>query len=253
MMTLSSAQFRYEPFPVGLARNVFDDAVYNELLGTFPDIGLFRHMQSHGSKYSLSELNNPENYYRFLERNQRWHELFARVKSREFIAGTLHLLRSQRIDLGLEDLAGRRPAGVRRRIADLLLGTGGASALSARFEFSMMPAQGGHIIPHTDSPQKLITLVVSMVRPGEWQPEWGGGTDVLRPRNPADNFNYLNRQLPFEDVVVLDSFAFEPNQCVIFIKTFNSLHSVQPMRGPAQALRRTLTINIEASGSPQLR
>ena len=251
MMTLAGASFRYEPFPVGVARNVFETAVYEELLATFPDVGLFRHMQYHGSKYSLSELNNPDNYYRFLERNKRWQELFTLVKSRAFIDATLDLLRAQRIDLGLQ-AAPQRPAGLRRRLADMLLGTRDAGALSARFEFSMMPAQGGHIIPHTDSPQKVVTLVVSMVRAGEWRAEWGGGTDVLRPKDAADNFNYLNRQLAFEDVVVLDSFAFEPNQCVIFVKTFNSLHSVQAMRGPAGALRRTLTINIEAAGA-QLR
>jgi hypothetical protein len=252
MMTLAGARFRYEPFPVGLARNVFAEAVYEELLSTFPDIGLFRHMQYHGSKYSLSELNNPENYYRFLEGNARWRALFAHVKSAAFIDETLKLLRASKIDLGLEAQAAPGRRGVRRRIAEALLGAGRGSPLSARFEFSMMPAQGGHIIPHTDSPQKLVTLVISMLRRGEWQPEWGGGTDMLRPRDPSDNFNYLNRQLPFEDVVLVDSFAFEPNQCVIFIKTFNSLHAVRAMRGPAHALRRTLTINIEASGRPQL-
>ena len=36
------------------------------------------------------------------------------------------------------------------------------------------------------------------------------------------------------------------NQCVVFVKTFNSLHSVPPMRGKgSKAMRRTLTINIE--------
>ena len=37
-----------------------------------------------------------------------------------------------------------------------------------------------------------------------------------------------------------------PNQCVIFVKTFNSWHAVYPMTGHgSQALRKTLTINIE--------
>ena len=251
MMNLSAARFRYEPYPIGLARHVFEPAVYEELLATFPEIGLFRHMQDHGSKYSLSELNHPQNYYRFLERNRRWGELFKRLKSAEFIDDTLKMLRAHRIDLGLRAVR-ERPAGLRQRLAGLLGGAARARDLSARFEFSMMPAQGGHIIPHTDSPQKLVTLVVSMVQAGEWRAQWGGGTDVLRPKDPADNFNYLNRQLAFEDVVVLDSFAFEPNQCIIFVKTFNSLHSVQAMRGPPDALRRTLTINIEAPGG-QLR
>jgi hypothetical protein len=44
---------------------------------------------------------------------------------------------------------------------------------------------------------------------------------------------------------VIDTYEFTPNQAVIFIKTFNSWHSVRPMTGvDSDALRRTLTINI---------
>ena len=44
----------------------------------------------------------------------------------------------------------------------------------------------------------------------------------------------------------IDVFEFEPNQCVVFVKTFNSWHCVRPMQGNgSQAMRRTLTINIE--------
>ena len=38
--------------------------------------------------------------------------------------------------------------------------------------------------------------------------------------------------------------APEPNQAVLFVKTFNSLHCVRPMTGPAEAMRRTLTVNL---------
>jgi hypothetical protein len=121
-----------------------------------------------------------------------------------------------------------------------------SSNLKARFEFSMMSAAGGHIHPHTDSPQKHITLVVSMVRPGEWDQAWGGGTDRMRPLDPSNNFNFLNRYLEFDQVETIGTMPYEPNQCVIFIKTFNSLHAVKPMSGPKAVMRRTLTINIES-------
>jgi hypothetical protein len=56
----------------------------------------------------------------------------------------------------------------------------------------------------------------------------------------------MNRQLEFDQVEKVSSYAFEPNQCLIFVKTFNSLHSVGPMNGSgSSAMRRTLTINIE--------
>jgi hypothetical protein len=45
---------------------------------------------------------------------------------------------------------------------------------------------------------------------------------------------------------ILDAFPFEPNQAVVFVKTFNSWDSVRPMAGSGtDAMRRTLTINIE--------
>ena len=68
----------------------------------------------------------------------------------------------------------------------------------------------------------------------------------MLPRNRALVYNQVNRSMPFSDVDVVRSWAFTPNQCVIFIKTFNSWNSVSPMRGDgASALRKTLTINIE--------
>ena len=45
---------------------------------------------------------------------------------------------------------------------------------------------------------------------------------------------------------IIDTFEFNPNQAVVFVKTFNSWHSVRPMTGKGSSLmRRTLTINIE--------
>lgn len=44
---------------------------------------------------------------------------------------------------------------------------------------------------------------------------------------------------------VIDTFEFTPNQAVMFVKTFNSWHSVRPMTGTdPSVLRKTLTINI---------
>ena len=110
----------------------------------------------------------------------------------------------------------------------------------------MLPADGGHVLPHTDSPGKIITIVVSMARPGEWDPSFGGGTDINRARDAKLKFNYVNRQAGFEDMEVLHTFEFRPNQAVVFIKTYNSWHSVRPMTVKGSPLmRRTLTIVVE--------
>ena len=61
-------------------------------------------------------------------------------------------------------------------------------------EFSMLPAAGGYVIPHTDERSKIVTIVVSMMQDGEWDPAYGGGTDVNRPKDITRNFNWMNAQ-----------------------------------------------------------
>jgi hypothetical protein len=55
--------------------------------------------------------------------------------------------------------------------------------------------------------------------------------------------------VPWDKVEVVESVPFVPNQCMIFIKTFNSLHSVRRMtQTGSKALRRSLTIVIDKEG-----
>lgn len=243
LMDLGRARFEYEPYPIGIIREIFEPSLYERLVETFPPVEIFRFMQKHGDKWSLSELNNADQYYRFLRETSDWRRVYDEVKSRGFIDHVLDVLAKSKIDLGLH---ATMSGTTLQKLRDKMLGRKSGD-LRARFEFSMMSAAGGHILPHTDSPQKHITLVVAMVRPGEWDQSWGGGTDRMRPLDPSENFNFLNRYLGFDQVETIGTMAYEPNQCVIFIKTFNSLHAVRPMTGPREIMRRTLTVNIEST------
>jgi hypothetical protein len=52
--------------------------------------------------------------------------------------------------------------------------------------------------------------------------------------------------VPWDKIEVLDTIPFVPNQCTVFVKTFNSLHSVRKMKEKgSDALRKTVTIVIE--------
>jgi hypothetical protein len=241
-------QFRYEPFPIGLAKPLTDEGTYRQMLESYPERELFAHFPKVGHKYSLSEKYNPKQYHDTVCSRPVWREFHRWLKSGEFTLGVMGALRERHIDLGYKKL----PTPTRRLIKlakNVVRGhlDAGRPPLSARFEFSMLPAAGGHVIPHTDSPGKIVTLVVSMVGEDEWDPAFGGGTDVNRPKEVRLAYNELNRQARFEDMEVLDTFEFTPNQGVVFVKTFNSWHSVRPMAGNgSEAMRRTLTINIEA-------
>jgi hypothetical protein len=250
LFTFDRLQFDYEPYPIAFQADVVDPDNYEQMLSSWPATELFAYLPQLGLKYSLSERNNPHEYDRVVSREAIWKAVYAEIKSRAFIEHVLEMLRVNQVDLGLKrdcgDSRSKRPTLLPRWLQ--LLNSVRRRSLSSRFEFSMMPSSGGCIKPHTDSPSKIITLVFTITRPGEWAEEWGGGTDVLRMRDPARSFNIINRQADFTETDVVRTFPFVPNQVVIFVKTFNSWHGVRPMRGASSSvMRRTLTVNIETN------
>jgi len=246
-MLLSNLQLTYEPYPIGVIMPVFEQGVYQELLQTFPPLELFKFMPEHGNKYSLSERNNGKFYSDYIAKNSAWRELHRYVKSDEFVFGIIDSLRQGKIDLGIKRKDQKFGQRLKKLVRNVRAGRlpVTTSPIYSRFEFSVLPADGGVVTPHTDAPKKFITLVVTMTAPGEWNTAWGGGTDILKPKDPSENFNYFNRDLPYEQCDTLRTVEFLPNQAMLFLKTFNSLHGVKAMSGPSGALRRTLTINIQ--------
>lgn len=246
MFSYEHLDFRYEPFPIGLARPVMEEGLYREFVSAYPPLDMFGDLSKVGYKYSLSEKFNRRQYLQLVRSHPVWKSFHQWIKSDAFIRGMLDALKERYLDLGYA----QRPLAHRiaRRLRKLATGQwcDCNSRLGARFEFSMLPADGGHVLPHTDSPGKIVTLIVSILDEGEWNPGYGGGTDLNRPRDRKFMFNRLNRQAQFEDMEVIDTFDFAPNQVVVFVRTFNSWHSVRPMTGQGSgAMRRTLTINIE--------
>lgn len=245
LFNYSLVEFDYVPYPIGIIHKVIEQTFYEELVESFPPKQLFAFKPDLGNKYSLSQINNPREYYEFISSSKPWKKMYEWIKSPEFIDETISMLMKHNIDLGL-NLKVRQTSFLQR----FGFHKQGKSVpmrqfLSARFEFSMLPAAGGHILPHTDSPQKIITLVLSMLKEGEWKESFGGGTEVLEPLDIRKNFNFVNNYLDFSEVRVIKTFEYKPNQCVVFVKTFNSLHAVRSMTGESDKMRKTLTINIE--------
>ena len=240
-------EFRYRPFPIGYAKPIMEEGAFRALHADYPPIEIFENIPKLGNKYSLSERFGPRAYADWINSRLVWREFHRWLKSEAFIDEVLAVLKQHHIDLGYRRGADAK-TGPGRVLKELLRGQiGGASdRLSTRFEFSMLPADGGHILPHTDGTAKIVTLIISMIAEDEWDPAFGGGTDLNQPKDPRLDFNRLNNQAGFEEMEVLHTYPFEPNQAVIFVKTFNSWHSVRPMTGAGSPImRKTLTINIE--------
>ena len=242
-------EFRYTPFPIGIAKPVMPDARYGELVANFPPVELFEsfeQMGKKGRKFTLSAKENRQRYDEFVQATPVWREFHKWIKSRDFVYGALDMLKAHDLDLGYRYVEpGKRlvrkvkSVALRKRMPSYV-------PLEARFEFSALPADGGNLPPHTDAPTKIVTMILSILEDGEWDQMFGGGTDVNWPKDETKTFNQMNRVAGFDEMEVLHTYPFTPNQCVVFVKTFNSWHSVAPMHGPAGKLRRTLTINIEA-------
>ncbi|CAN5202432.1 hypothetical protein BH10PSE7_BH10PSE7_13900 [soil metagenome] len=248
MLNFSSAEMRYHPYPLAVLRPAIDPALYNELIDTYPRAELFGSVPKYDYKLSLSEKFNAQNYHRFITEKPAWRTFHAWLKSDDFIRQTVGFLASQNIDVGVKDAfepAGKKVGRVLQSIAKGRLPSR-PTTLRSRFEFSILKADGGEVAPHTDTPKKIITLVLSMIRDGEWKEEYGGGLDINRATDNTFAYNWTNRMVPWDKIEVMETVPFVPNQCMIFVKTFNSLHSVRKMQQKgSSALRKTITIVIE--------
>ena len=225
MFNLENVSIRHEPFTVFYLRDLIWPPFYRELADTFPSLSLFRYRETLGNKYLFTE-SEGQSYYDFIKSSTPWWKFYTEVKSLSFKEQVRHFLRSHNIDLGIDDGEW-------------------ADNFRFEFEFSALPTDGGSQRPHTDSPRKVVTLVLSLMKDGEWNPAWGGGTAICRPRDEALYFNYANRYLDFNDVEIIDAFPFVPNACVLFVKTAVSWHCVTPINLPRNSpLRKTVAISL---------
>lgn len=248
MLNFVASSIRYDPYPLVVLRPALDPALYEQLCENYPPIDEFGRIPKYDYKLSLSEKFNANKYHAFLARNDVWGRFHAWIKSDDFIRQTADFLVSNHIDLQVqqhsEPLSGRFGRTLRQISRGKLPSK--SIKLRSRFEFSVLKADGGEVAPHTDTPKKIITLVLSMVKEGEWEHKLGGSLDINRVNDVEYAFNWINRIVPWDKVEVIDTVPFVPNQCVVFVKTFNSLHSVRKMAEKgSNALRKTVTIVIE--------
>jgi hypothetical protein len=245
MLNFAASQIRYDPYPLVVLRPALEPGLYDQLSASFPEPGLFAPVPKYEYKLSMSERTATDNYHRFIATHSAWKAFHGWVKSEAFIRQTVDFLAAQNIDLDLKECF-QSPAA--HMIKTLRKGRFPAPGprLRSRFEFSVLKADGGEVAPHTDTPRKIITLVLAMIRDGEWEPHYGGNLDINRPTDPAYAFNWKNRVVPWDKIELVESIPFVPNQCMVFVKTFNSLHSVRRMtQAGSKALRKTVTIVIE--------
>jgi hypothetical protein len=250
-MTRFEPKIFYVPFPIGVSRGVFADDLYAEMLAQYPPKEIFRHTnRSKDVRYTLNDVRQRDRFLDWVQNRSCWREFYRWIRDPAFAQSVFDALARAGVDLGMRSDGPslyrqlRQAAGdiVKRRRAPRL-----PRFVHTRFEFAMLPGDGGYFKPHTDATNTLVTLVITMIGPDEWNPAWGGELEICKPKDQNKVFNWVNRVAEFAEVEPLHKFPFVPNQCMFFVKTYDSWHCVRPMTASpeAGALRRTLTIVIE--------
>ena len=195
-----------DPYPVGIINPIFDKNMYDEMVSSFPSVDLFTFRSELGGKSSLSSRFD-KRYNKFIKENSIWSDFYQYINSDECFFKILKLLKNNHIDLynsGHKFI--NTNISFNNRIYKFIKKISlnklklSSSPFYSKFEFSVMKGSGGHILPHTDSPRKIITIVINIVNENEWTEDWGGGTSIVRTKDKQKNYNYLNKQFEFNEV-----------------------------------------------------
>ena len=217
MLSLDKLTVRHEPFPMGFATDVFETETYDELARNFPPIMLASRLGSdkYGLKFSIAEEFETKRYHGFLSVCPPWKRFYDYTQSEDFFTTVFSAMDREGVEL---------PKGEYR----------------SRFEFSFLPAYGGTVTPHRDAYPKIIAFVIPFTP--EWQPEWGGKTEMLQTNREANDY-----ELAFDHCSSVMDCEFQPNSANFLKRTKNSWHAVR-CHGPAGVFRKSITLNLVGEG-----
>ena len=251
MINLQNKVIEFDPFPHILIKNIFDQEFYNQLIANFPE---HKYLKKYSSKrgnqkhlkYSLSSKNNTDDFKKFIKNNKVYNKLYNYIYSKEFLDTFLEYLKENHFNLGIvsKDFNIKKDIFTTIKSILKLLLNNKKSEISISFEFSSMPTDDGQLKPHTDSPKKFLSIVIPIIDKN-WDSRYNAGTNLLVPKNKKKTFNFLNESLEFDETEIKKTIEFNKNQMLILFKTYNSLHSVGPIKKHESPFRNSLTINFE--------
>ena len=236
---ISSAQWQVfdDPYVFGFADNFLPPDVFETLRTEFPSSDSLPSMETlqYGKTFQQIGPDDP------LMASERFPDSWRHVMSTIRSAGFLEDVRSWATDYVRPF---RRPAPDGSPYLRLF---GDRPALrewtvDVTYEFSMLK-RDTMLPPHTDSTDKILAFVLYFPST-EWQSEWGGGTQIYRPRDKQYNANWSNSRMPLTDVDLVFDSGFKPNRLFFFVKSANSWHGVTRLACPEGVLRRSFNFAL---------
>jgi hypothetical protein len=251
-----------DPFFIFEFANVLDAGFYQELDAAFPAKEEFpASWTNRGGKYYMH--NKMPEYGEFTRRVPLWTRLYERFAAPETMERFYELLQMGSSGRPPQDMRpwavddrespkgiAKRPLMALRRYMDRRRPT---TPIRLQFEFSFLESSC-YIPPHTDTPSKLVTLMLYFPDDGATYPR-GTGTEFYRgmgntPATPGWSTGMMNEEDTKEFFRKHEIFYvsdFTPNKLVGFIKSGNSWHGVQPLTLAPGVTRRSLNINYYLS------
>ena len=252
MINLNKSQYFSEPYVHCIFQEIFSEDIYKNIVKNFPSTSdLIQMEDSDGKgkfkKYQISSRNHPQKFKKLMKKNQTLNELCKYLLSYDFSNYLLETLLKNNIAFGVPN----RKKTYIRKIYDLIKKILPGFFLKPKeiinivVEFSSIPINEGYLKPHSDGRNKLASIVIPIVD-SEWKSEFCGGTNLLEPKDEKNVFNIINKTLEFNETNILKVVEFNKNQMLVFPKTYNSLHSVGPLKGDSKNYyRKSITMNIE--------
>ena len=231
MLHFDNAQFRYKPYPHGFIENLFSPSMFEQLADSFPGKEGFEDWSGpdFGAKFLLREPQLQKVFGRAGIAAAPWINFLEYVHSRGFLQNLERFLNSHSLDLNLTSSTRWFRRGVH-----------------AELELSHTFA-GGFQKPHTDSEKKILTILIPMhTRRNEWPLTAGGRTLICNPFDERRAFSFSNPYLDFKEVSVIDAVELKSNRALVFPRTNNSWHAVEPVAAtcPAGTSRQMCSIIV---------
>lgn len=247
MIKLDNYEFAYDPYPYAVIKNVFSEDDHKKIIEEFPSHSkYFQDVVSKNKnekKFLKKNFNNTKiqinNLNTFLAKSLIYSKFYNYISSNKFIEDIDIFLKYNHIDLRLSERINKKYFKFFKK-----------KNINTYFEFSSISVDGGFILPHTDSPKKIITCIFSIINDERINSYTGIETDILTTNENKYKYNFYNKTVPKKNTQLVKKVPFESNQMMVFIKTHNSLHSVGPVFPKDNNLdrnffRNTLTVCLE--------
>jgi hypothetical protein len=264
--TLEDAScFIDRPFVVFEVADFLPTTLYERLESTWPDDGSYQYdVLPNGEKLQLDSLDR--DFGRFMRSNPDWRELYDYFRS----PSTAHQLWALcEPHFGARPAEERRPwrmvptpkrnalARARRRLSRIGRREGGAGTrppssgeatdVFLGFEFSILH-EGARIPPHTDTPNKLLSLMLYF--PAQGQEELPLGTELYAAKSGRETSRKWRMRKPDDDDAAeflqhhetFMRLPFTAGSLMGFIKSDISWHGLAPV-SPGPVGRRALVVN----------